>query len=182
MRYFNNAIFIAIMIAVVIKLFGGEILNIPAKSEASPTTIPAEIRSISAGQLAKIVFDPPAGKPTFVMIYASWCPYCKRQFPQLEEIAAEYHDSMNFVSISIDKNPQDAVRFLADKTGNTPFGKYVYSERNIGPLVQKLGQMGAHFNGGIPFMALFSGNGKLTAEFGGLTDKKNIAKEIEKNL
>lgn len=40
------------------------------------------------------------GKPTFIMYWASWCPDCRKQLPEVEKLYKNYKDKVNFVLIN----------------------------------------------------------------------------------
>ena len=40
------------------------------------------------------------GKPTILLFWATWCPYCKAFMPYLEQIKKDYGDDINVVMIN----------------------------------------------------------------------------------
>ena len=52
-------------------------------------------------------------KNTLIQVWASWCPFCKRQNNYLEGFSKRIpHGSMNVVTISIDKTPAIAKEYM----------------------------------------------------------------------
>lgn len=46
-----------------------------------------------------------SSKPVLVDYWADWCTPCKQIAPIIEELAAEYGDTMTFVKIDTNENP-----------------------------------------------------------------------------
>lgn len=49
-------------------------------------------------------------KTYVVSFFASWCGSCKKEIPQLSEIAKERKD-IEIIGVDVDKDPQDAQKF-----------------------------------------------------------------------
>lgn len=87
-------------------------------------TIPGLARAIEVGQtlpfekiqtLDGAYFKIPKNntKNTLIQLWASWCPFCKRQNNYLENFSKRIPPgSMNIVTISIDKNPIIAKEYM----------------------------------------------------------------------
>ncbi len=43
--------------------------------------------------------------PVLLMMWASWCPYCRMLDPIVESIAAEYKDQLKVSRLNVDDNP-----------------------------------------------------------------------------
>lgn len=55
----------------------------------------------------------------FVMLWASWCPYCDREFPYLNEVYEKYKDRIGFVSMSVE--PKDTMEIVSSKVEEYSF-------------------------------------------------------------
>jgi len=56
-----------------------------------------------------------AGKVTIVNFWATWCPPCRAEIPDLVKLQEQYKDQLIVIGVSSDEGPVDAVsRFAAD--------------------------------------------------------------------
>lgn len=86
--------------------------NVGAKETTSNQpkrqTTPSNESKQRGAVLKKIVIN---GKPTIIDFSAVWCGPCKMMKPIFEQLASEYGDKINFVSIDIDENPDIANKY-----------------------------------------------------------------------
>ena len=54
-----------------------------------------------------------AGRPTVLLFWATWCPYCRRLMPRLETVRQEFASEVNFYALNIWENG-DPAACLAD--------------------------------------------------------------------
>ncbi|MDP4147615.1 MAG: TlpA disulfide reductase family protein [Bacillota bacterium] len=60
------------------------------------------------------------GKKVYLNFWASWCPPCKAEMPEIEKLYEETKDSdVVILAVSVDQNPEDAVNFI--KSNNYTF-------------------------------------------------------------
>lgn len=55
------------------------------------------------------------GKQVVLVFWASWCPDCRKEIPQLKEMYAKHGKKVQFVSISYDRDFQRLKEFAAEK-------------------------------------------------------------------
>jgi thiol-disulfide isomerase/thioredoxin len=70
-----------------------------------------------------------------VEIWASWCPFCKRQNPVLQQLYDAHHGrGLDFLTFSIDKDPAQARAYMAEHRYSFPAAMAnVDSEKWFGP-------------------------------------------------
>lgn len=62
-----------------------------------------------------------AGKPVVIEFWASWCPFCALQNPRLQALYDKTRGTkLQVLTISIDKQPQDAVAYLKQRGYSFP--------------------------------------------------------------
>lgn len=52
------------------------------------------------------------GRIIILNFWATWCPPCIIEFPQLLELASREQDSITLITLSVDENPEDITKFL----------------------------------------------------------------------
>lgn len=57
-------------------------------------------------------------KPTFINVWATWCPPCRAELPSIFELQKEYKDKVDFILISPDEPLQKLINF-GNKKGYT---------------------------------------------------------------
>ncbi|MDE3059532.1 MAG: redoxin family protein [Pseudomonadota bacterium] len=120
----------------------------------------------------------PDGRPVMLVVYASWCPYCRVMMPDIAHLMAEGEmDGVETVFLSRDQEIRPLAAYLIHQHYDALFTPYILS---TGPLPQLLQSMGSHFSGKIPYLAFFDGRGKLVAEFLGQADEPALRAALER--
>ena len=52
------------------------------------------------------------GKPVLIQFWATWCGYCRRDQPAVEEIAAQYRDKLAVLAVSVREDRATVERYL----------------------------------------------------------------------
>ncbi len=115
MQLFRNIALICILALALTACSGGED---PAGSGAEgpdlKATAPADSGSIldldAAGLGDYLAAN--GDKPTLVMLWATWCPSCKKQIPELEQLVKTHGDKVNIIALSVDESRSALVRYL----------------------------------------------------------------------
>jgi thiol-disulfide isomerase/thioredoxin len=58
------------------------------------------------------------GQPVLIYVWASWCPFCARQTPYYQKLHEHLQASkspLRLISVSIDKRPEDAMKYMNER-------------------------------------------------------------------
>ena len=123
---------------------------------------------------AKDIFGNPVnkdnwpGKVVLVNFWATWCPPCRYEIPELLELKREYGDKLEIVGISEDEDgPDGVVHFVMQKGMNYPI---VLATREI---VKSYGGVAA-----LPTTFLINTEGRVVTKHSGLYPKDSYDQEI----
>ena len=59
------------------------------------------------------------GKVIFLNFFATWCPPCRMEMPDFNEIAKSYPDDVAVIAINVDNEPLSKLKSFADQQGLT---------------------------------------------------------------
>lgn len=111
------------------------------------------------------------GKVVFLNFWATWCPYCVQEMPELNEASRELAKGGNAVILAVDVNePSDKVKkFVADKKITLPV------------LLDADGAVAQYFNiSGLPTTVIINKDGTLSDAIVGATNKQTILDAVNK--
>jgi cytochrome c biogenesis protein CcmG, thiol:disulfide interchange protein DsbE len=99
------------------------------------------------------------GKVVLVVLWATWCPVCRRELPKLQEFY-EKNAAKGFeiAAVSIDDTPKEVSDFLQKNKYSFPIGWRNRFKDNLGPVR------------GTPTIYLIGRNGKIRARTEGALD------------
>ena len=118
----------------------------PRPGDEAPTVIqllkdPAEVKPVAFTDLDGRVQNLPdlRGKVVLVNFWATWCPPCVAEIPDLAALQEKYRDQLVVIGISEDEEPVDVVKkFTADLGVNYPIVMVTPEQRDAFPLVVAL--------------------------------------------
>ena len=98
------------------------------------------------------------GKVVLVNFWATWCPPCREEIPELIELSKRYKDKLQIIGISMDDAPAGEVRQFATQIGITY------------PVVMGSGAMEAEYGGvpALPTSFVISPDGRVVQKHAGL--------------
>lgn len=110
--------------------------NSQANNEASGSSLAAEVGVTVGKRLPEFVLGTPQGKeikvaaggqPLVLNFWATWCPPCRQEMPELEKFSRQYNGKVTFYAINIQESGDKITEFmtqnqysmqvLADKDG-----------------------------------------------------------------
>ncbi len=110
-------------------------------------------------------------EPFALFVFTTWCPYCKKQMAELSKLSAEQRKAMPpLLAVSIDADPHAYSRFTK-ANAQLPIAMKLY--QGNASIESILHPYGSDFNGGIPYIAVFS-NKKIIKQFNGVTAPENL--------
>jgi len=61
-----------------------------------------------------------AGRPTMLFFWATWCPSCKQQIPELETLQKDKGGQVNLVALSVDESQGALERYMGKHPMDVP--------------------------------------------------------------
>lgn len=130
----------------------------------------ANYQTVNADALMQVISKDKSVK--FVFLFTSWCPYCKKGYEKVLDLAQKYdHKKLLVIPVSLDENASDLNDFLA-KYAKPNIISVNYLLLGGQPEIQKLTKLGINFVGSIPYIALLDDNNKIIVE--GRFDEKYV--------
>lgn len=171
MRFLFTAIFLAAMITFGLRFFGQPTLNVPV------TKTLVTVSEITAKDIVAAVKTPRDDvRATLLYVYTSWCPFCKMQHSAVEKLAREQGpNGLQVIGLSFDDEQEKIEEYLS-RRGKSAFTTFRVEQKQ--EVANFLNGSGASFTGGIPYIALFNREGKLLAEYQGMTGFDTIEKDV----
>ena len=109
-----------------------------------------------------------AGRPTMLFFWATWCPSCKQQIPELEALHQSHGDRVNVVALSMDDKIEALEKYAATHPMNLPvyFGDQALARK---------------FNiEAIPTMVIYDKAGKLIFNQAGVFPQSMLGAMVDK--
>lgn len=137
------------------------------------------VEEIDKTKLEKLIKNR-KGKALLLNIWASWCPPCKKEFPDLVKLAAKYKNSkVDIVGLSVDDKSDlnsEVIPFLQKNDVN--FKIYIQNFKSIEELISFFPK----WEGAIPLTVIFDKNGNEKKFIIGMRDFEFFDKAIQEVL
>jgi len=137
---------------------------------SNPATMPAfTVRDLEGRPVSSDTFH---GKVLIVNFWATWCPPCRAEIPDLIALQQKYRDQVQVIGISQDEDGPDVVR------------KFVADQRMNYPVAMSTPEMEKAFPGiyALPTSFIVSPDGKIASVFSTSDDKISPADHVQKSL
>jgi len=154
MKYWRFSAFL-ILTFVLVACSGESAPEAQTEVESGSSAGSKDFPFMGVAELDKYLADN-AGKPTMVLFWTTWCPSCKQQIPEMEQLNKSHGDKLNIITISLDDNVAFLDEFFKDGLLDLP----VYFGDDA--IAQKF-DISA-----IPTLTIFNKEGKLTFSKAGI--------------
>lgn len=143
----------------------------PRQDEINALT--GRILTVSAAEAETLISR--GDKPAMLVVYASWCGYCRQMMPDIAVLLADpRYGALRPVFLSRDSENGKLAAYLLYSRLDRLFTPYILPSAEMRPLRKMLAAHGASFTGGIPYVAFFDREGRLRGELNGLADGKTL--------
>ena len=155
----------------------GAISACAQQQTAAPT-----VKQVDFAELKTIIKQSATAKrPLLVNFWATWCPPCREEFPDLVKIDNDYRGkNLDFVAVSLDDladKDGDVVKFLTEMKATMP--AYLLKTDDEEAAIKAVAP---DWRGGLPFTILYDANGKAVYGKMGAVKPDVLRQEIEKTI
>lgn len=112
------------------------------------------------------------GKGVIVNFWATWCPPCRAEIPEMIELQNKYRNQFTFIGIAINDQEEKVNAFVSQKAINYP----VAMDNGLSALYGKLIQGGLR---SIPTSFIIDKNGGIIDVIVGMADKAKFERAIQ---
>ncbi|MBI9079580.1 MAG: TlpA family protein disulfide reductase [Pseudodesulfovibrio sp.] len=125
------------------------------ESQAGSTIESSDFPFMGVAELDRFLADNNE-KPTMVLFWTTWCPSCKQQIPEMEQLNKSHGEKMNIITISLDENVAALASFF--KKGRLDLPVYIGND-----VIAERFEVSA-----IPTLVIFDKQGKQTFSKAGI--------------
>ena len=136
----------------------------------------AKVTQIDEAGLRAVI--KPTGKPLLINFWATWCGPCREEFPDLVEIATDYKDKIDVITITLDDPSEiegEVAKFLAEMRSESP--TYLLKARDENAAIELVSK---NWQGALPFTILFTAQGETIYSKQGKFETDVLRAHIEK--
>lgn len=149
--------------------------GILSRPEGAQQSLAVEL--IQATKLSDVIKEKSA-KKKLVVIYTTWCPYCKRQMPELAKLASDdTARNLQIILVALDGDENKVRQFLA-RYNIAGARNYLISEETRQSMPSVMFSHQAAFDGSIPYGALFDEEGNIIKQYKGFVDAFKVDEDL----
>ena len=112
------------------------------------------------------------GKVVLVNLWATWCPPCVAEMPDLQKLSEDYADTLVVLGVNVGDTAEDAAAFMEENGYTYPM--YVDADYSLA-----LGMFPSPY---IPFTSIIDPNGVVTAIHSGLATYEQFQEYVDAAL
>jgi len=113
------------------------------------------------------------GKPLVVNFWATWCPPCKAEMPDFDELYKEYGDRVDFMMVNLTDGNRDTVAAVKDFIAEKGYSFPVYCDSDM---------TASYFYGvqSIPTTVFFDADGNIITTNVGMMSREALSEMLRK--
>lgn len=141
------------------------------KKEATTSKTSGQFKQLNLIEFNNVL-NSNMGKVVLVNFFATWCPPCRKEIPELINLTKEYKDkNLVIIGISVDENGEEAVLPFSQQVG------FNY------PVFLTTPELNSSFNiDAVPQIFIYDKAGKLVANLKGYVESSELKAMIDKLL
>lgn len=121
------------------------------------------------------------GNVVFVRVYAMYCPACRNDLPDMNQLAYYYgQERVTFINVCVDDEPRYLENLVT--TNEIYFEPYFVNPYPKGQLTANIQKLGGNYPGKIPYTILLDRQGRKRLEFTGGYSAQEYCKVIDQLL
>jgi peroxiredoxin len=117
-RVFTPSLLVVLVVAAMV--IGGALFVLLRNSSTEPATAAIDDLAFLTDDGSTATLADYRGKPLVVNFFASWCPPCRAEMPDLEEVHLDAGDRVTFLGISHDSDESAWRSFIAESEVTFP--------------------------------------------------------------
>jgi thiol-disulfide isomerase/thioredoxin len=142
----------------------------------TPTRLDGKVKQIDIIGLKRLI--KPAGRPLLINFWATWCPPCVEEFPDLVKIDNDYRGKLDVVTVSLDDVSDidtDVPKFLAEMKAEMP--AYLLHTKDEDAAIRLVARDWA---GNLPMTVLYDASGAIAYVRNGKIRVQPLRENIDK--
>ena len=170
-----RAVVCALLVMALLHAFKPYYSDAPAADQTAIDALALKATTLSAQEVVQKITN--SKQPTMLVVYASWCSYCRKAMPHIYELWQEKKlDHAQLLLVSVDSNLGTLAEYLLASGLDGMIAAPLVLEQNNSMLLSSVLQpMGARYSGGIPYIGFFTADGTYVSDILGAGSKERIA-------